>query len=66
MIQYNIKEVRQKSQAPKASALGQPRDRVGREVGGASGWGDPCIPVVNSYWCMAKTHHNIVKHLFYN
>ena len=32
------------------------RDRVGREVGrGHSGWGDTCIPMADSYGCMAKT-----------
>ena len=32
------------------------RDRVGREVGGGhSGWGDTCIPIADSYRCMAKT-----------
>ena len=31
------------------------RDGVGRKVGGGSGWGDTCIPMVDSCQCMAKT-----------
>ena len=56
MIQYKTKEVRQKSQAPKASALGQPRG-VGWEGKweGLQDGGDTCIPGVNACWCMAKT-----------
>ena len=31
------------------------RDRVGREVGRGSGWGDTCAHVADSGPCMAKT-----------
>ena len=49
MIQYKTKEVRQKSQAPKASALGQPRGIGGEErERGIQDWGDICIPVADS------------------
>ena len=43
------------SKAPKADALGHPRGKGG-EAGGREGpgWGDTCIPVADSCWCMAK------------
>jgi len=28
---------------------------------GVSGWGNTCIPVADSSWCMAKNPHNIVN-----
>ena len=49
MIQYKIKELRQKSQAPKASVLGQPRGiGWGGRWEGLQDGGDTCIPVVSS------------------
>ena len=37
-------------------------DGVEREVGGGLQAGeDKCMPMADSYWCMAKNHHNIVK-----
>ena len=42
------------SRAPKAGVLGQPRG-IGwrRRWKEGSGWGDTCIRVANSFWCMA-------------
>ena len=44
------------SRALKADALGQPRRMGwGGRWEGSSWWGDTCIPIANSCWCMAKT-----------
>ena len=43
-----------RSRAPKASALGQSRGiGWGGRWEGGSGWGDTCIPVAYSCWCMS-------------
>jgi len=37
-------------------------DRVGRKVGGGvQDAGDTCTPIADSYLCMGKNNHNIVK-----
>ena len=44
------------SREPKANALGQPRGiGWGERWKRGSGWGDTCVPVADSCWCMAKT-----------
>ena len=48
-------------QALGPGALGKPRERVEREVGGGIGMGNTCKPLAVSFQCMTKSTTNKKK-----